>query len=231
MKKFTLMELLVVIAIIGILSSLLLPSLSTARNKAKGQVCLSQLRQIGTVAMLYTVDSSSYIPPCWKRNSSDTWFGSPWNTGSLGVYFPESPNEKVLVCPSADKDNVTMLNDRTPRDYGMNGWRFNQTGELNAGVAWSLANSDGAYRGEPVLVSKILEPAGLTYFADKKREAYGQQSTSGAAINGKSDTGSGNTVYNRHFKGNNFIFIDGHASYLTQNQYFTDSIWTVDPND
>ncbi|MCH2208096.1 MAG: prepilin-type N-terminal cleavage/methylation domain-containing protein [Lentisphaerales bacterium] len=41
MKKFTLMELLIVIAIIGILTSILLPSLHKAREKTKSAVCKS----------------------------------------------------------------------------------------------------------------------------------------------------------------------------------------------
>lgn len=48
MKKFTLLELLIVCAIIGILVSILLPSLVEARNKTKAAACLSNLKQIGT---------------------------------------------------------------------------------------------------------------------------------------------------------------------------------------
>ena len=46
MKKFTLIELLIVVAIISILLSLLLPSLSKAREKSKRAVCLSNQAQI-----------------------------------------------------------------------------------------------------------------------------------------------------------------------------------------
>lgn len=60
--KFTLIELLVVIAIIGILASFLLPVLSKTRKKARGSVCVSNQKQIGTAYLLYADDNNSEYP-------------------------------------------------------------------------------------------------------------------------------------------------------------------------
>ena len=61
-KKFTLIELMVVIAIIGILISILMPSLKKARQKAYGAVCISNQKQIGIADISYVQDYGRHIP-------------------------------------------------------------------------------------------------------------------------------------------------------------------------
>ena len=62
-KGFTLIELLVVIAIIGVLASLLLPALASAKERAKLIKCVSNQKQIGIAFQLYGDDNDQRFPP------------------------------------------------------------------------------------------------------------------------------------------------------------------------
>lgn len=59
-KGFTLIELLVVIAIIGLLSTLAVVALNSARSKARDAKRVSDVKQIQTALELYYADNSGY---------------------------------------------------------------------------------------------------------------------------------------------------------------------------
>lgn len=118
--RFTLLELLVVMAIIGILFSILLPSLSRARGEAFKKVCLSNLKQIGILNALYVSDSDGRLPGTmwgfWTRPKVQDYH----LTGYYAVYLDLELNEKfdLLSCPSfkmtssgsTDSLNAAMFN-------------------------------------------------------------------------------------------------------------------------
>ena len=113
MKRFTLIELLIVVAIIGILLSILLPSLSRAREKAYFAVCTSQRSQLYKSMQLGLKNNDYYTPmirgmnytnPAKPKWEDDDWMGaSKPNGGELinGVIEQYSPEyRKISRCPS-----------------------------------------------------------------------------------------------------------------------------------
>lgn len=76
-KAFTLIELLVVVAIIALLISILLPSLSRARELAKRAVCASNERGLGQGMHIYSNDNTDWFPIHYNGAEVDDVDGSP----------------------------------------------------------------------------------------------------------------------------------------------------------
>jgi len=71
-KAFTLIELLVVVAIIALLISILLPSLSRAREITKRAVCASNARGIGQSMKVYSSDNADWYPSVLFKETTQT---------------------------------------------------------------------------------------------------------------------------------------------------------------
>lgn len=122
-RAFTLIELLVVISIISLLVSILLPSLSRARDLARDVTCLSNLKQIGIGVTIYANDYEHY-PYVYNSLTQLYWYGT------LELGNPEN-SANVFICPSSQ----LRWGDFAGR------WKGNYAWNIEAGGTYPEVNS------------------------------------------------------------------------------------------
>jgi len=99
---FTLIELLVVIAIIGILASVIIAALGSARAKAVDSQRLSDVRQVQTALETYYNEKGEYPTTGDQFFGACASFGSHSNTGANG-YVPNLAPTYIPVLPLEPK--------------------------------------------------------------------------------------------------------------------------------
>ncbi|MCM8530277.1 MAG: DUF1559 domain-containing protein [Lentisphaeraceae bacterium] len=226
-SKFTLIELLIVLSIIGILSTLLIPSLGKAREKARQVVCLSNMHQLGAATSVYGTDNSNSLPVYRRGKSHGAWgFDKRGLERALASTMGETVSSSgqtavgnpIFMCPSApvtfDKETSKYI--WIPGDN--KGHRTNTYEGLYYHYRRTSVNSQQANPDNRLLKRTLYEfPDALPFQWCSRRQA--------PAWTELDETGWNNTLVGAswHARGDRgprpVLFLDGHASILKAFKY------------
>jgi prepilin-type N-terminal cleavage/methylation domain-containing protein/prepilin-type processing-associated H-X9-DG protein len=203
-SRFTMVELLVVIAIVAILAGLLLPALSSSRDRARLALCLGNIREVTLMHLFYADTNGGFFCPAWD-SSFDSWESSANHRGPgiLARSVPDSSaaSGRVFECPEAKSSLYTNLAwTACYAGYGMN-------------YLLSFADSSAQppnYR--PCRITQIRNPSKLVLLSDTACFLAGSDGRpSPTAFLYNPSSGKGGYSDFRHSGVCAVSFVDGHV--------------------
>src|ERR1017187_7795303 len=175
---FTLVELLVVIAIIGILAAILLPTLTSAKQKAQAVQCMNNNRQLMLGMLMYVSDNDDNFPPNGYDGGMPEegiyWVAGDmtlWQDATNMVYLTESryaflaPYTKsatLYKCP-ADKSQTTNP---------ANGRKFSRVRSYSMNAAVGTYAWWGGIKDQSVVAVWLVDDTGSIYSFQTYRKLY-----------------------------------------------------------
>ncbi|MEE9297126.1 MAG: type II secretion system protein [Phycisphaerae bacterium] len=243
---FTLIELLVVVSIIGLLVSILMPSLGRARDQSKAVHCLARLKDMGNALAAYENDHDDLMPPAaWRPDPEDEELVYGW-TEILFKYIYKS---KVYDPLAAEHESFPVQRNIDPeRWYGYFLCKASRHHGANSGhyrvylPSWVMGSYalDADERFD--IPNTVLNPwhaASRTHIAvqmpligdaNEESERIDGSFIDAAEANTAGSAGfNGNRFSDRHYGGTNFLFQDFHAATMAQ-QYRNRLAQDVDLN-